>query len=110
MKGANGDALYNPSTLLPFILEGEGDELLAIYPEITDCFKHYKDKVDSAYNEMESLWHCVKDEESQKDFAVLIEGETLFTGVLFNARKNKSPLKEEWRKAEKHILKGLFDK
>jgi len=110
MKGANGDALYNPSTLLPFILEGEGDELLATYPEITDCFKHYKGKVDGAYNELESLWHCVKDEENQKDFAILIEGETVFTGVLFNARKHKVPLKEVWLKAEDSILKGLFNK
>lgn len=110
MKGANGDALYNPSTLLPFILEGEGGELLATYPEISDCFYHYKEKVDTAYTEMESLWHCVKDEESQKDFAILIEGETPFTGLLFNARKNKTPLKEEWRKAEDHILKALFKK
>jgi hypothetical protein len=110
MKGANGDALYTPSTLLPFILEGEGGELLATYPEITDCFHHYKEKVDTAYNDLESLWHMVKDEESQKDFAILIEGETKFTGVLFTARKNKTPLKEEWRKAEDSILKGLFSK
>lgn len=110
MKGANGDALYNPSTLLPYILEGEGGELLAIYPEITDCFHQYKDKVDTAYTELESLWHMVKDEENQKDFAILIEGETKFTGLLFTARKNKTPLKEEWRKAEDSILKGLFNK
>lgn len=110
LKGANGDALYTPSTLLPFILEGEGGELLATYPEISDCFHHYKEKVDKAYSELESLWHCVKDEESQKDFAILIEGETKFTGLLFNARKKKTPLKEEWRKAEDNILKGLFGK
>ncbi len=110
MKGANGDALYNPSTLLPFILEGEGGELLSTYPEITDCFYHYKEKVDSAYDELEELWELAKDEPSQKDFAQLIDGETIFTGLLFNARKNKTPLKEEWRKGEKYILNGLFKK
>ena len=110
MKGANGDALYNPSALLPFILKGEGDELLAIYPEITDCFHHYKEKVDAAYNELESLWHCVKDEENQKDFAILIEGESKFTGLLYNVRRNNTLLKDEWRNAEDYILKSLFKK
>lgn len=108
MKGANGDALYNPSTLLPFILEGEGDELLAIYPEITDCFKHYKSKVDAAYNELEAVWRTYKDVESQKEFALSIKGKTPFTGLLFNARKNKCSPKDEWRKAEYYINKTLF--
>ena len=110
MKGANGDALYNPSTLLPFILEGEGDELLATYPEITDCFTHYKERVDTAYNELEALWDKYKDVESQKEFALSIQGKSKFTDLLFSARKNKTPLKEEWRKAEDYILKGLFSK
>lgn len=110
MKGANGDALYNPSALLPFILEGEGDELLATYPEVTDCFKHYKSQVDSAYTQLEGLWHEYKDVESQKDFALSIQGKTPFTGLLFTTRKNKSVLKEEWRKAEDHINKVLFKK
>lgn len=108
MKGANGDALYNPSTLLPFILEGEGDELLATYPEITECFHHYKGKVEEAYKTLEGIWHLVKDEKDQKDFALLISGETPFTGVLFNCRKNGANLKDEWRKAESHIDKTLF--
>ncbi|MFY4731189.1 RNA ligase [Nitrospira sp. BLG_2] len=108
MKGANGDALYNPSTLLPFILEGEGDELLATYPEIKDCFYHYKNKVDTAYNELESLWLEYKDVPVQKDFALSIQGKTPFTGVLFNCRKSGSSLKEEWAKAERHIDKTLF--
>ncbi len=110
MKGANGDALYNPSTLLPFILEGEGDELLATYPEITDCFKHYKNKVDSAYTDLEGLWNRYKDVESQKEFALSIVGKTPLTGLLFSARKNKTPLKDEWKKAEDLILKALFKK
>lgn len=108
MKGNNGEALYNPSNLLPFILEGEGGELLATFPEVTECFNSYKSKVDKAYSELEALWNQFKDVESQKEFALAIQGKTPFTGLLFNARKNKVPLKEEWRKAEDYILKGLF--
>lgn len=108
LKGANGDALYNPSTLVPLILANEGDEVLATYPEITDCWHSYKAKVDGAYVELEALWHCVKDEENQKDFAILVEGETPFTDVLFQARRHKTPLKDQWLKAENNILKHLF--
>jgi RNA ligase len=109
MKGGDGSALWKPSNLLPFILNGEGDELLAVYPEIKDCFNTYKAKVDGAYNELEALWDKYKDVESQKDFALSIKGKTPLTGLLFNARKNKVPLKDEWRKAEDYILKGLFE-
>ena len=110
MKGANGDALYNPSTLLPFILEGEGGELLATYPEIRDCFYHYKEIVDAAYTTLEDIWEQYKNVEVQKDFALSIQGKTPFTGLLFTARKNKTTLKEEWGKAEDHINKVLFKK
>jgi len=108
MKGANGDALYNPKTLLPFILDGEDGEVLATYPEVTECFHHYKAKVDAAYTELEQIWNQYKDIVNQKDFALSIQGKTPFTGFLFSARKNKSLLREEWCKGEKHILERLF--
>jgi hypothetical protein len=107
MKG-NGDALYNPSNLLPFILDGEGDELLAVYPEVKECFDSYKSRVNKAFSELDALWQANKDIENQKEFALSIVGKSPFTGLLFSARKNKTPLKEEWRKAEDYILKGLF--
>lgn len=107
MKG-NGEALYNPSNLLPFILDGEGDELLAVYPEVKECFESYKSRVDKAFGELDALWQATKDIENQKEFALSIVGKSPFTGLLFSARKNKVPLKEEWRKAEDYILKGLF--
>jgi hypothetical protein len=108
MKGNNGYALYNPSTLLPFILEGEGDELLAIYPEVTNCFNSFKSKVDDAYKNLELLWNANKDIVNQKEFALSIVGKTPLTGILFNARKKNTTLKEEWRKSEDMIFKALF--
>lgn len=107
MKG-NGDALYNPSNLLPFILDGEGGELLAIYPEVKECFDSYKSKVDKAYGDVEALWQATKDIENQKEFALSIVGKTPFTGFMFTARKCKTSLKEEWRKGADTILKFLF--
>lgn len=108
MKGNNGDALFNPSTLLPFILANEGDELLAIYPEVTGCFNNFKSKVDDAYKTLESLWNANKDIVNQKEFALSIVGKTPLTGILFNARKKNTTLKEEWRQSEDMIFKALF--
>ncbi len=108
MKGNNGDALYNPATQLPFILANEGDELIAIYPEIKDCFNHHKSMVDEAYNTLEALWNANKDIVNQKEFALSIVGKTPLTGILFNARKKKTTLKEEWQKSEDMIFKALF--
>jgi hypothetical protein len=109
MKG-NGDALYNPSNLIPFILDGEGAELLAVYPEVKECFDSYKSKIDKAYGELDTLWQTNKGIENQKEFALSIVGKTPFTGLLFTARKCKTSLKEEWRKGEDAILKFLFGK
>ena len=78
------------------------------YPEVRDCFNHYKGKVDEAYTQQEEVWNQYKDVESQKDFALSIQGKTPFTGILFTTRKNKSALKDEWRKAELQINKTLF--
>ena len=108
MKGASGEGLYNPKNLLPFILQGEGDELLAVYPEIKECFDSYKDKVNSAYAELERVWLASKDIENQKEFALSIVGKTPFTGVLFTARKMKLSIKEVWAKHDDGILKTLF--
>jgi hypothetical protein len=108
MKGANGEALYNPSTLMPFILEGEGGELLSVYPELTECFEHYKAKVNSAYNELEALWAETKNIVVQKEFAMSIIGKTPFTGVLFTARKMNLSIKEVWQKNADGIVKTLF--
>lgn len=107
-KGNNGANLYNPSTLLPIILTGEGDEWLTAFPEVTDCFNAYKGKVEAAYSEAEALWQSVKDIENQKEFALSIVGKTPFTGLMFTARKMKTPFKDEWRKGEDTIEKVLF--
>ena len=108
MKGNNGDALYNPKTLLPYILQGDGDELCAIYPEVMECFNGYKSKVDKAFCELDALWNTTKHIENQKEFALSIAGKTPFTSILFNIRKAKANLKDEWRKSEDIIVKNLF--
>lgn len=114
IKGNNGEGLYKPANLMPYILKGEGAELLTYYPEVTDCFNEYKEKVEKAYADLEVLWKSNWQIENQKDFALSIFGKTKFTGVLFNLRKelgkNQSveALKKAWRNNTDGILKQLF--
>jgi hypothetical protein len=115
IKG-NGDNLYMPKNLMPFILSNEVDEIKAIYPEVTKCLENYKERVDSAYAKVESIWNQTWQIENQKDFALSIVGKTPFSGILFNLRKqfgknqNLAGLKQMWRDSGDNIVKILFSK
>lgn len=108
-----GDNLYNPKNLLPFILSGEDSELLTYYPEVTETFMRLKSQVQNDYATMLEVWMENKDLESQKDFALAIKGKTDYTSVLFNVRKKYGAaakgeeIRREWRDAENVILKKL---
>jgi hypothetical protein len=65
-------------------------------------------KVDKAFCELDALWNTTKHIENQKEFALSIAGKTPFTSILFNIRKAKANLKDEWRKSEDIIVKNLF--
>ena len=75
---------------------------------MTGCFNSFKSKVEDAYKNLELLWDANKDIVNQKEFALSIVGKTPLTGILFNARKKNTTLKEEWRKSEDMIFKALF--
>lgn len=113
MRG-EGDNLYNPKNLLPFVLSGEGDELLAYFPEVGGVFAEMKDRVDAAYEKLKSVWLETVHIESQKDFALSIQGKTPFTGLLFTLRKkyagdqSEELLKQAWRESSDSILKVMF--
>lgn len=117
IKG-NGDNLYLPKNLIPFVLAGEGDELKATlfntYPQVIECFNDYKERIVKAYNELEQLWQNNWQIENQKNFALKIVGKTKFTSILFNIRKKYGKdqsieiLRNEWNKSEAGILKQLF--
>ena len=113
MKGNNGDNLYLPKNMIPWILGNEGDELCTYFPEVTECYHSYKAKVDSAYSQLVELWQANHAIENQKDFALSIVGKTPFTGVLFNLRKKGKTqtvedLNQAWRDNGDGIVKTLF--
>jgi hypothetical protein len=107
-----GDNLYNPKHLLPFVLTGEDDELLTYYPEVADAYKELKGKVESEYASMLAVWQQFKDVESQKDFALAVK-DTNFSSVLFQVRKKfgsgqtEKDLRKEFLGSDQLILKKV---
>jgi hypothetical protein len=109
-----GDNVFNPKNLLPFILSGEDAELLTYFPEVTEAYTNYKTQVDSSYAQLKEVWLRSKDIPDQKTFALSIIKETPFSSVLFNLRKQTPPseqteqaLRKQWRLSEMQILKWL---
>lgn len=113
LKG-EGDNLFNPKHLIPFIMAGEEDELLTYFPEVKDTYEDAKRRVNEAYAELEKVWQANFDIETQKDFALAIIGKTPFTGLLFQLRKTygreqkQEYLKKLWRDSSDTILKHVF--
>jgi hypothetical protein len=113
LKG-EGDNLFHPKHLLPFILAGEESELLTYFPEVEGAFYKAKGRVCEAYARLVETWAEHRAIESQKEFAQAIIGKTPFTSILFRLRKELGAsqtigdLKRLWREEEAGILKLLF--
>src|SRR5262249_3152002 len=71
---------FAPKHLLPFILAGEGGELLAYFPEVRDRFQQWSERVESAWQALLATWQECWAIEDQKTFAQAIQKRTPFTG------------------------------
>lgn len=115
MRGES-DNLFNPKHLMPFLLNGEDDELLLYFPEVKGVYYEYKSKVLESFVKLAQVWEENYRIESQKDFAIAIQGKTPFTGMLFDLRKKHGQdqrfghLLEMWRNSSDKILKHVFNK
>jgi hypothetical protein len=112
MRG-EGDNMYNPKHLLPFIMSGNDSEVLLYFPEIKEAYFKLKSELSDEYGRLVEVWADHKDIEGQKEFALAIKDKTPYTSVLFNLRKKFGPnqkssdLRAEWRTSEDIILKKL---
>lgn len=112
LKG-EGDNLFNPKHLLPFVMSGEQDELLVYFPEVKQAFFQLKSEVQTMYGQMLEEWLDHKDIVEQKDFALAIKDSTKFASVLFTVRKKygagakAADIRREWREADDQILKKI---
>lgn len=107
-----GDNLFHPKHLLPFVLAGEEDELLNYYPEVTEQFYKLKSHVLSDYSKVLETWADHKDIQDQKTFALAVKDHP-YSGVLFRVRKEygltqkSKDLRTVWKDSDDLILKKL---
>lgn len=112
LRGEGGN-LFNPKHLLPFVLAGDGDELLTYFPEAGEAFFRTKAKVMEAYAQLVELWGDHWRIQDQKEFALTI-GKTPFAWLLFCVRKEHGQeqkaqhLRELWNRSGEYIIKVLF--
>lgn len=105
MRG-NGDDLFNPKNLLPFILKNETDELLTYFPEVKPAIKFYKDQVDNLLDTAATLWDNASVEVAQKDFALKVKDHPL-SWALFQARKTNKYYVDLVRENPEKIIQHL---
>ena len=106
---SNGNPLTN---LVSFVIKGERDEILSYFPE----FESQYNKVERIYNDMlfcaQELYLELKDNPSQKEFALGIVGKTPLSALLFQIRQGRYLTLTDAARAnpdliEKAIINGL---
>lgn len=108
----NGN-LFNPKRLVPLVLAGECEEVLAYLPEIKPQLASVQAKLDAEFAGLQSLWRETRAIESQKEFAQAIVPRTRFSSLLFKLRKQcgdqpaEDGLASAWRKSADLIVKTL---
>ena len=107
LKG-DGDNMFLPKNLVPFVLTGEASELLTYFPEVADKFHEVSEIVEWEREMMMLVWRDTQSIESQKDFAKAIIPRTTFASILFEARKRNVDPESIWRDSADLIVKRLF--
>jgi len=107
-----GDNMWNPKHLLPFVLAGEEDELLTYFPEVKETFYKLKAQVLENYSEMVEVWGDYRHLRDQKEFALAVK-DTPFASILFSVRREHGDaetskhLRAKWRESDRLILKRI---
>ncbi len=107
-----GDNMFNPKHLLPFVMAGEEDELLTYFEEVRPQFYELKARVYEEYADLLEVWADNKDIQDQKEFALKVK-HVPFASVLFSVRKKcgenqtAKDVRQEWRNSDKLILKKI---
>lgn len=112
LKG-NGN-VFLTKNLIPFIMSGETDELLAYFPEVKNIVDDLEKEINIHWNSLYNTWNIAKDITDQKEFAITITKKynTPFSGILFTMKKNSmigdvEELKKMWRSSSDNIIKYL---
>lgn len=101
----NGN-IATPKYLVPWLMKGEKDEIVAYFPWLKEYAEKYQAEIDRAWKEIDNTWYCFWDEKSQKQFALNVCKSTKFTWPLFEARKYGKEPKEFF--TTDYVLKAVF--
>jgi hypothetical protein len=106
LKG-NGN-LFLTKNLLPFVLTGETDEVIAYFPECADSVKRLEAEVKKQLDALLDIWEGAKHIDDRKLFAQAIVGKTPYSGILFAAWINGTDdIATVFRTSPELILKCL---
>lgn len=108
----NGNILL-PNRLVPLILAGEVDEVVAVLPETRGALLEAGNILAEAWDSLLSLWSKAREAESQKDYAMSVKNHPL-SALLFEMRKKhpagtEQELRSLWRGADDLLVKKLFE-
>jgi tRNA splicing ligase len=106
MRG-NGDNIYAPKTLLPFIMRGDTREIATYFPEVKETIQRYEKLINTEFLNLLGVWVESRHIPDQKEFALYVVPRTQFSGVLFTARKTGQAVADLWQQSEEKILKFL---
>lgn len=79
----NNGNIVSPKNIIPLILQGETDEVLAYFPHTKDAIEEWKTKIDVLKTEVDNLWFCFHDV-NRKKFAEQVKNHP-FAWALFSA-------------------------
>lgn len=108
----NGN-IFNPKRLVPLVLAGEVDEVVAYLPEVREAAEGVKKTLEEHWDGLLTAWRRYAKIGGQKDFAMSVRGEP-FYDILFDMRKRYGDgqtvelLREVWRSDPDRISKRLY--
>jgi hypothetical protein len=94
-RSANNGNIVNIKNIVPIILDGETDEILAYFPQLKSRFDEISAKINTIKGEISKTWDKYKKITNKKEFALNVIRETKYSAPLFAAFDNKTcPLSE----------------
>lgn len=112
LHGMKGDDGFTAKKILPFILNGETDELLAYFPECAEIVSFMKGSVSKAFSCTQAAWNEFRGEPDRKSFAIRVKDHP-FSALLFrwrtaSERGEAVDTAATWKESADLILKKLF--
>jgi hypothetical protein len=107
---SNNKNIASHKNLVPLILLGETDEVLAYFSELKSQIDEIVVQLNIELGQLMQTWEKIRHFKDQKEFALAALDGTRFNAILFKARKNGECPSKIWRESADLILKVLYDK